>query len=530
MTFEESTRMNSHYNLLDEPWLPVRMIDGRVESMGLLQLFRCCSEVRALAETAPPSLIAEYRLLLAILHRALVRAFGSWTDAQRADWYRQGLPVEAVCAYLETWRHRFWLFDDEHPFLQVAALAEAEETKDKRKPWTQVSLASANGNAPVLFDHALDFTPEAIEPATALAHLLGFLQFTPGGLVKALRVRDEGGALDNTAAVLPVGHTLAQTLCLALHVAPLPGQPEPDLPAWERAPLTLGQLRGEPVLATGPNDRYTRQSRAVLFEREPDQGVRWLRFAVGWTLDEDPTAPDPMACFRAGKNGMVRVTFTEGRALWRDLPALVPAPHDGYRAATVVQRAAGLRKVMGDNGPQALLVAGAASEVLRMKMLRWRVEEFSLPRPLLLEPDQALDLRQHVALAETVHQQLQLDATNLVAATMPRPDKKETRKRAEAVVKASPLSATYFAAAERQLWALMTLIAEDAADEAIAMWHRTLRDAAQRAWTQIVTLRGLSARALQAEARIGPQLIRTLRKHLPAAFPANERAIANQEA
>jgi CRISPR system Cascade subunit CasA len=520
--------MKSAFNLLDEPWLPVRLADGRVEALGLLQLFRRGSEAVALAETAPPSLIAEYRLLLAIVHRALVRSHGTWTDAQRAGWFKHGLPVDEICAYLEAWRHRFWLFDEEHPFLQVAALAKADETRDKRKPWTQVSLGSANGNTPVVFDHALDGEPTAIEPALVLAHLLGFLQFTPGGLVKTLRDADKAGALVNTAAVLPVGPTLAHTLCLALHAPPVPGQPEPDLPAWERPPLTLSQLRGDPVLATGPNDRYTRQSRAVLLEPEPDQRVRWLRFAAGWALGEDANAPDPMACFRAGANGLVRVTFTEGRALWRDLPALVPAPQEGYRAATVVQRAAGLRLVMGGRSSQALLVAGLASD--QAKLLRWRFDQILLPQALLVEPARALDLREHVALAETVHQQLRQLASDFVAATLPDPTSKDTRSRARELVDASPVSVTYFAAAERQLWAVMGCIADDQADEAVTLWHRTLREAAESAWGRIVTLRGLSPRALQAEARLGPRLAGALRKHLPGAFAAPERTTTSEEA
>lgn len=523
--------MSSHYNLLDEPWLPVRLADGRVESVGLLKLFRLGRNVVALAETAPPSLIAEYRLLLAIVHRALVRSQGTWTDAQRAGWYRQGLPVDEVCAYLEAWRHRFWLFDDEQPFLQVAALAAAEETKDKRKPWTQVSLASANGNTPVVFDHALDDAPDAIEPAAALTHLLGFLQFTPGGLVKTLRGgADNAGALVNTAAVLPVGERLAQTLCLALHAAPLPSQPEPDLPAWERAPLTVSQLRGNPVLATGPNDRYTRQSRAVLLDRDPGGCIRWLRFAEGWALGEDQNARDPMASFRTGPNGPVRITFSEGRSLWRDLPSLVPAP-SAEGAAEVMHRAVGLRRLMRDGSSfQQVLVAGAASKPGQMKMLRWRIENFSLPKAMLAEPDRVLDLREHIALAEEVFGKLREYACDLVAATMPDPKSKDTASRAREMVKASPVPAIYFATAERQLVPLMWLIADDAADEAVALWHRTLRDAAQAAWTQIVELRGLSPRALQAEARLGPRLIGALRKYLPTAFSAPELATTNQEA
>lgn len=179
---------------------------------------------------------------------------------------------------------------------------------------------------------------------------------------------------------------------------------------------------------------------------------------------------------------------------------------------------------------QQVLVAGAASKPGQMKMLRWRIENFSLPRAILAEPDRVLDLREHIALAEEVFGTLREYACDLVATTMPDPQSKDTASRAREMFKASPVPAVYFAAAERQLVPLMSLIAGDAADDAVALWHRTLRDAAQSAWAQIVALRGLSPRALRAEARLGPRLIGVLRKHLPTAFPAPEPATTNQEA
>lgn len=126
--------MRSEYSLVDEPWLPVQMGDGTVRSVGLLEAFHRSGEIVALAETEPPSLIAQYRMLLATVHRALVRSRGTWKDSERVTWFRRGLPVGEICAYLESLRERFWLFDAEHPFMQVPALATAEETRDKRKP------------------------------------------------------------------------------------------------------------------------------------------------------------------------------------------------------------------------------------------------------------------------------------------------------------------------------------------------------------------------------------------------------------
>ncbi|MBN8486782.1 MAG: type I-E CRISPR-associated protein Cse1/CasA [Burkholderiales bacterium] len=527
--------MTPMYNLLDEPWLPVRLADGSVQSLGLLEVFRRCGEITALAETAPPSLIAEYRLLLAITHRALVHGLGSWKDNERLQWYQSGLPADVICNYLNHWRERFWLFHPEHPFMQVAALAAADETRDKRKPWTQIALSGASGNTPVVFDHAVDDAPAAISWQSALGHLLGLLQFIPGGLVKVLRASDKAGALVNTAAVLPVGATLSQTLVLALHRPPLPSRSAPDLPAWERPPLAIGQLSGEPVLATGPNDRYTRQSRAVLLEPSDGSGaVQWLRFAAGLALGEDEHQPDPMACFREGSNGLVRVTFTEGRAVWRDLPALVPSPQGGdkvaFRAALVVESAAALHALTPSRqrGHQRLLVAGVASD--HAKLLRWRVEQFRLPEALLVEPDRAMELRVHIALADEVHRQLRQLAIGLVAGTLPDPDSKDTRNRARDMVGNGPLASTFFAGAERQLWALMACIAEDKAEAADVLWHGALRDAANLAWQRQLGILGHSVRALRSEAQCRGRLYRLLRQQLPAAFPADTVAVATARA
>lgn len=515
------------FNLLDEPWLPVRMKDGAVQWMGLLDVFRNSAEIQALAETRPPSLVAEYRLLLAIVHRALVSALGDWRDAERVKWYQDGLPADAISTYLEAWRHAFWLFDPERPFLQVAALGTADETRERKKPWTQISLASANGNTPVVFDHALDQAPTAIARSDALAHLLGFLQFTPGGLVKVLRDADKAGALVNTAAVLPVGDSLAQTLVLALHPAPLPDQLALDLPSWERTPLTIATLKGDPRLPTGPNDRYTRQSRAVLLCPEPsNDAVRVLWFAAGEALGEDPQQPDPMACFREGSPGLVRVSFTEGRALWRDLPALVPAPQDGgkaYKAAATVLAAALLAKRLGRaRAHQPLLVAGLASD--QAKLLRWRAEQFTLPQALLTDPERALDLKAHLAMCETVHSQLRYLATELQAAVLPDPSSKDTKSRARSMVDNGPLSPLYFAAAERSLWTLMDCIGRDALDEADELWQRGLRQAAMGAWERVVATLGMSADALRAEARCRRRLLGALREHLPLTAPPAQTA------
>jgi len=63
--------MTPAFNLLDEPWIPVRTHTGEVFDINLSDALLKARDYAALAETSPPNLIALYRLLLATLHRAL---------------------------------------------------------------------------------------------------------------------------------------------------------------------------------------------------------------------------------------------------------------------------------------------------------------------------------------------------------------------------------------------------------------------------------------------------------------------------
>jgi CRISPR system Cascade subunit CasA len=523
----EAFNTSPAFNLLDTPWLPVRWADGRVGTVGLRDCLIQSTAIASLAETEPPSLMAQYRLLLALVHRALSADGGKWTRDDLARWSRDGLPQEVLERYFSNWRERFWLFHPEHPFMQVAALATADETRDKRKPWTQIALASANGNAPVVFDHAVDLWPQAVEPALALRSLLGFLQFTPGGLVKTFRDSDKAGPLANTAAVMPLGTTLAQTLCLALH-APASSRSNSDLPCWEQLPLEPAQLRGAPKLATGPNDRYTRLTRAVLLLPDDHGQVQWIRFGAGLALAEDEQAPDPMASYRAGSNGLVRVSFTEGRAFWRDLPALVPDP-TGQKAhpAAVLNAAATLQAHLSDDPVfQPVIAAGLASD--QAKLLRWRAERVDRPLPLLADASKAQYLRDLMVLAEDVHAQLRRLATSLVAATLPDPSSKDTRSRARSVVEAGPLTFSYFAHAERALAPALCLIGQDQPDQADTGWRAALRGAACKSWDTFVKGLGRSTAALRAEAKVGPRLGAMLNQYLPKDDPPEGRPPGNE--
>ena len=516
--------MDKHLNLLDEPWLPVRLRNGQSRELGLLDVFSCTDKIAALADPSPPSQIAQYRLLLAIFHRALMQAHGSWKDKDRLRWHREGLPVEGIHAYLEGLRERFWLFHPEHPFMQVAALATAEATRDKVKPWTQISLASASGNTPVVFDHAWDETPGPISEAAAFCALLGFLQFTPGGLVKVFRSSDKAGPLANTAAVLPMGANLSQTLCLALHRSSPSGID--DLPSWEQTPPDTVALSGEPTPASGPNDRYTRLSRAVLLLRDDSGGVRGIRFGAGRALADNEHTVDPMASYRVGANGPVRITFREGRAFWRDLPVLLPDP-EGAAAlpAPVLGQATNLLHI-ADETQQALLVSGIASD--QAKLLRWRSETLHLPAALLESEALAQQLRNLVQEAEEVFRALRSICSDMLADTLPDSRSKDTKARSRELFDAGSAASTYFVAAEKLLTPTCQALAQADLDRAQHVWRDGLRRAAEAAWQVVRRSAGMTPRALRADALTYPKyrrLIARIRKQSASQTATQEENI-----
>ena len=115
---------NPEYNLLDEPWIPVRLVDGTITDVGLLELLRRTTDIADLACELPTQSIAIQRLILAIAYRVA-------TPRDARDWARQwddGAPTEQMIEYLERWRDRFYLFGGRFPFMQVADLRTAKDS------------------------------------------------------------------------------------------------------------------------------------------------------------------------------------------------------------------------------------------------------------------------------------------------------------------------------------------------------------------------------------------------------------------
>ena len=120
---------NVSFNLVDEPWICVRDLDGTTREVSLLELFEQASSIKCLANDLPTQDFAILRVLLAVLQRAISPALDD-DDVPAEVWGRlwraHELPIDQIHEYLDEWRHRFDLFDEEQPFMQVAGLHTAK--------------------------------------------------------------------------------------------------------------------------------------------------------------------------------------------------------------------------------------------------------------------------------------------------------------------------------------------------------------------------------------------------------------------
>ena len=139
----------SRFNLLDEPWIGVIVDDkGRTEEVGLKELFEKAHLYKDLAGDTKTQDFVILRALLAVVHTVFSRfdsdgqvyegmsldknfrqlekvdesnekAYRNFLMKTWVDLWERGSFPEIVGQYLEKWRDRFYLYDENYPFFQV---------------------------------------------------------------------------------------------------------------------------------------------------------------------------------------------------------------------------------------------------------------------------------------------------------------------------------------------------------------------------------------------------------------------------
>jgi CRISPR system Cascade subunit CasA len=292
------------FNLIDNPWIPVRWIDTAVQDkhslVSLHDAFARAVEIADL-DCAPHERIALTRLLVCITHAAL----GAPEDSDEWDGFGDDLTT-AVPTYLqkpEIYPH-FNLLGEEPRFLQK------KSREDEGYVLSKIFFQLSSGNNPKLLDHwGEDARPWT--PAVAALGLLCLQNFFVGGSM-ASKVRGNGPALKSLQMIL-LGSNLRETLlrnCLDLKSI---GQTGGSLgnPVWDAAPdgNLLARLAPTPC-ALWLKDDLTR----LLI----DQGHQYLEYE---------SYRDPYASTETNKDKRYLIRAKPDQGIWRDLHLLTNLQH-----------------------------------------------------------------------------------------------------------------------------------------------------------------------------------------------------------
>jgi CRISPR system Cascade subunit CasA len=513
------------FNLITQPWIPVRtranrLEDERIERVSITEALLNPRAYLRIADSSPLVTAATYRLLLAVLHRALE---GPDAPAVTAQWFRDGFPSAPIKEYLELWTPRFDLFDPNKPFYQLPHLPLGAFTDH----WTRLSAERGSGNTSFLFNHRLrDNAPDPsdpITPAEAAGRLLEHQTFALGGLMKRFVTAAPSAPVSSAAFVIPHGADLLETLCLNLVPYPV-SRRERDQPIWEREPYTVQQLeagRSEPIL--GITSRYTWFTRSVRLEPEMEEGecrVRFMAYAAGVAVNGGEAQNDPMVAYVPPlKEGQEfrPLGFREGRGLWREFHALLPQPQGARKTIPVIENA---RALLGKSKRQVqAFVFGQGND--KGKMLMARGEAFRLPEVALRDVSVYQFIKQRLDGAETtefaLRNAVRLMAEKLLSVGERKPFTEDVSKLADGM----PHRLHYWSNLELAFNRFLSELPSDLErfdelrDDLERGWNQTLTNTAWRAFSLAEISAGDDAHALKAVASARGFFTASLNKQFP---------------
>lgn len=315
------------FNLLDEPWIRVMTEDCIVVERSLMQVLLNSHQYQRLAGELPTQDVALLRLLLAILQTVFYRVDPEGEDDPIEDraaairrwqalWNAGRFLVQPIRTYLETWKDRFWLFHQEHPFYQVPAAALGTKFKASKLN----GELSESAHKMRLFPLRDGEEKETLSYAEAARWLVTLIGFDDSASTK----KETGtgtGWLGDRVNVYAIGENLFETLMLNL-VFLKDGRYvwAENIPAWEQPTMTTAKKREIP-LPDNQAELLTLQSRRLILSREENR-------VTGFSS----TGGDFF-----GKEGRVNA-FSEQMTLWRAgktpknaVPQFVPASVDPWR-------------------------------------------------------------------------------------------------------------------------------------------------------------------------------------------------------
>ena len=334
--------MPTHFNLLDEPWIPVRWTPEALRSasgelpdrLGLREVLARSPDIASLAISMPLAHSALLRVLYALTARVTgldEAGPGDWGERRLELLDRRELPQKGLEEYLGRYHDRFYLYDSEggRPWMQDARLATQCDAK-KTAGVNKLIVTRSSGNNHAWFRHDNDACPDLPTAAEAALNLLVWHYYGPSGRCSAREVNGKrtasatAGPLRTALSYHPVGDTLFETLLAGLVPPEATVRRGEDQCPWEWE--ALPDPDDAPPVPSGPCSRLTACSQHALLLVPDDDNPELVRDAyITWAYRTGRIPrDDPFLIWQISKDGNRYPRPADSRrALWRDLDALL---------------------------------------------------------------------------------------------------------------------------------------------------------------------------------------------------------------
>ena len=431
------------FNLTTEAWIPCRMASDAEHKLKTLSLEETLTSAHKIAEIvgdSPPVTIAIHRLLLAVLHRSLgVLDPEAWKEGRE----RKMFDASKISIYLDKFRDRFDLFDEQHPFYQARDVRPPRDEEEGKDSIGQYAFEFTD--TAMFFGDRTQPTLPSVSVEQAARLLIAFHSFDIGGTrsgetVKSQVNKREGtpekaveqnsrkeersakaAPLLNCAVALIRGRNLFETLMLNLFYKDddffthfiktaheLKKDEKPDLPAWERDDMTNADTRkpngyldlltwqsrrlrlGAPVEKDG--NLMVKQGVVIKGFRFPEKYERYDKETMlTFTRNRDP---------KSKREGFLPLSFDEGRVLWRDAHALFHSIKDQQAKPLMLDWLSELKDVGVLSEEDVVPIDFLGLNVDKGKPLFWRHERLPLPLRYLRDAELCNELKAALDVAE----------------------------------------------------------------------------------------------------------------------------------
>lgn len=502
--------MQFTFNLVESGFIPAFTRRGEPIELGLRETLLRAGELSEVRGLSPVVTVSLYRLLLAILYRAV----GPTDEREWIALWRGGqFPAEKLNAYFDRWSDRFDLFSPDRPFFQTAGWSAREPSGVRRLEHVLVVGSNAKH-----FHGVHDETPFHLSPPRAAQLVIAHQVYCMGGGRSETRYTTNGPLVKQVLS-MPRGSNLFESLMLNLMPsAGGVGGAMPDVPVWER-----DESIDDFAKPTGMLDWLTWQSRKLALHPEVERGrvvVRRVSLAQG--REPAPDWNDPWATYVETRDGGVMPLYlVEGREIWRDT-ATILAKHSGAgRRAAIIEWLADMARrtdVLRDTR-LGLSVFGMCSD--RVIISFWRHELLPLSPRFLRDESLVERLREAMRLAEACDQALRAAVWLVIAKTISIGDQRADSERVRASIDSVAPGRRYWSKLEAPMrdFLLDPDGHETAGDALVSLLSRTLAPAASCAFRESTGRLGRSARTLRAislgEQRLNLELAR-LEQTIPA--------------